>query len=104
MQQLSGAFRGLPKPSRRTKGSLGIGTSSGGRCLRPDAPFLAHAAARHGSGSPLSSHDSSRGDEARRLYDEAALLAKYAGPELVSRDSVAIFLDWDVTIAVYLPG
>ena len=45
-----------------------------------------------------------RGDEARRLYDEAALLAKYAGPELVARDSVAIFLDWDVTIAVYLPG
>ena len=43
-----------------------------------------------------------RGDEARRLYDEAALLANYAGPELVARDSVAIFLDWDVTIAVYL--
>jgi hypothetical protein len=39
-----------------------------------------------------------RGDEARRLYDEAALLAKYAGPELVARDSVAIFLDWDDTL------
>ena len=44
MQQIAGAFRSLPKPSRRTKGSVGIGTSSGGRCMSPD--FSARSCAR----------------------------------------------------------
>ena len=44
MQQLSGAFRSLPKPFEAFTLHQGISTSSGGRCMRPDAPFLAHAA------------------------------------------------------------
>ena len=45
MQQLSEAFRSLPKPSEAFTPHQAIGTSSAGRCMRPGAPFLAHAAA-----------------------------------------------------------
>ena len=64
----------------------GIGTSSGGRCMRPDATFLAHAAARHGpkpaaitafseEGVPLTGPE---GDSASAGGASAALSARRA--------------------------
>ena len=52
-----GAFtepsRSLHAAYRTIKGSVGVGTSSAGRCMRlVDAPLLAHAAARHGLPKP----------------------------------------------------
>ena len=51
-RNFAGIFRELsanfPLTSRSIQAAFrqhpGIGTSSGGRCMRPDAPFLAHAA------------------------------------------------------------
>ena len=41
----AGIFRELSRSLHAaSRDHQGIGTSSGGRCMRPDAPFLAHAA------------------------------------------------------------
>ena len=53
-------FRSFPKPSEAFTPHQGIGTSSVGRCMRPDAPFLASSSARPGGRSPRRNRCGSR--------------------------------------------